>query len=277
MSQGNKTSDNNDRLLVLGQQLREAREAHAYSVAEVAERLFLNSNQVNDIEEAQYQRLPAEVFVKGYLRAYAKLLDIDPEQIVNQYQPPQVAAPLPEPVAEPEPPKKPLRDRLPDTSTTLVFGALGALVLLFLVSVIYFSTDGDSLPEEAAPETSAEPAAEQSSRAPGITITPSLLALDGDNYGSSDGGGMAEPRSSIEPAALEMQFTDDCWVEVRDASRKLLLADMRRAGDIERVQGEPPYTVVLGTSHAVALRYQGRFVPVIPDAGKLSAQLVIGG
>jgi cytoskeleton protein RodZ len=274
MSQDNNTSDNNDRLQVLGLQLRQAREAHAYSVAEVAERLFLSSNQVNDIEEAQYHRLPAEVFVKGYLRAYAKLLDLDPEQIVNQYQPPQIAAPVIEPVAEPEPPK-PLRDRLPDTSTTLVFGALAALVLLFLVSVIYFSTHGDSRPEEAEPETSAEPAAEQSSRAPGIT--PGLLSLDGDNSGGSDGGAIVEPSSSIEPAALEMQFSDDCWVEVRDASRKLLLADMRRAGDTELVEGEPPYTVVLGTSQAVALRYQGRFVPVIPDAGKGSAQLVIGG
>jgi cytoskeleton protein RodZ len=274
MSQGNKTSDRNSRLVALGLQLREAREVHAYSVAEVAERLFLSSSQVKAIEEAQYERLPAEVFVKGYLRAYAKLLDIDPEQIVNQYQPPPLAVPPPEPVAEPEPPK-PLRERLPDTSTTLVFGALAALGLLFLVSVIYFSTATDSLPEEAEPASSAEPAAEHSSRAP--SITPGLFSLNGANDSGSDDGNIAEPASTIEPASLEMQFSDDCWVEVRDASRKLLLADMRGAGDTEIVEGEPPYTVVLGTSQAVALRFQGRFVPVIPEPGKRSAQLVIGG
>jgi cytoskeleton protein RodZ len=76
---------------------------------------------------------------------------------------------------------------------------------------------------------------------------------------------------------LEMRFTDDCWVEVRDASRKILLADMRRAGDTEIVDGEPPYKVVLGCFQAVAVRYQGRSIPVIPDAGNKSAQMVIGG
>lgn len=267
MNQRTKKTDQNSRLLALGAQLREARETQEYSVAEVAERLYLSSSQVNAIEDAHYNLLPAEVFVKGYLRAYAKLLDIDPEVIVSQYQPPQpVAAVTPNPVREPEA-RPGLVARLPDTSTTLVLAAVAALVLMLLVSIIYFATATDSMPDEEVPAEAVEQASEQSSLLP---ASAGELFSEGENRLPGDGA--ITPESS-----LEMQFSDDCWVEIRDASRKVLLADMRRAGDTEIVEGEPPYKVVLGTSQAVAVRYQGRFVPVVPEAGKRSAQLVIGG
>ncbi len=267
MNQRTKKIDQNSRLLALGTQLREARETQEYSVAEVAERLFLSSSQVNAIEEAHYDLLPAEVFVKGYLRAYAKLLDIDPDVIVSQYKPPQAAAaPISNPVHESEA-RPGLLERLPDTSTTLVLGAVAALVLLVLVSIIYFATATDSIPDEELPAESVEQAGEQSSLSP---LSAPELFSEAENRLPASG--------SITPASsLEMQFSDDCWVEIRDASRKVLLADMRRAGDTEIVEGEPPYKVVLGASQAVAVRYQGRFVPVVPEAGKRSAQLVIGG
>lgn len=155
MMRTDKPSDNG-RLLALGQHLKQVREDQEYSVAEVAERLFLSSNQVLAIEDARYESLPAEVFVKGYLRAYAKLLDLEPEEIVAQYQPVQVA-PAPGPVAA-EVEKEPMHllERMPDTSTTLVLGALAALVLLFLVSVIYFATSTGSLPEDAQPAVQPE-------------------------------------------------------------------------------------------------------------------------
>ncbi len=115
----------------------------------------MSSSQVNAIEEAHYDLLPAEVFVKGYLRAYAKLLDIDPDVIVSQYKPPQAAAaPISNPVHESEA-RPGLLERLPDTSTTLVLGAVAALVLLVLVSIIYFATATDSIPDGKLPAISA--------------------------------------------------------------------------------------------------------------------------
>lgn len=255
-----KMSDSG-RLQALGNYLRGAREEQEYSVAEVAERLFLSSNQVLAIEEARYDALPAEVFVKGYLRAYAKLLDLDPEEVIKQYQPVQVV-PAPRPVVTEESPSKRLLERmpeLPDTSTTLVLGALAALVVLFLASVIYFASGGSDEPV-VEPDAAGEPATEQAADA-----------------GDIAGQAAVQTDGNVDSDALVMRFSDDCWVEVRDASRKILLADMRRAGDTEIVQGDPPYKVVFGKSSAVAVRFQGQRVPVEAESGKLSAQMVIGG
>lgn len=174
MMRTDKPSDNG-RLLALGQHLKQVREDQEYSVAEVAERLFLSSNQVLAIEDARYESLPAEVFVKGYLRAYAKLLDLEPEEIVAQYQPVQVA-PAPGPVAASEVEKEPMHllERMPDTSTTLVLGALAALVLLFLVSVIYFATSTGSLPEDAQPEAVQPEAVDEEARQQSLLDTDNL-------------------------------------------------------------------------------------------------------
>ncbi len=266
MTQNSTTTDREEQLAALGAQLRSAREAQAYSVAEVAERLFLSSSQVNAIEQGNYQRLPAEVFVRGYLRSYAKLLKLDPVQILAQYQPPVEV--LPEEFAEPsELPPKSLLARLPEVPGAVVWAAMAGLALLLLATVIYFISVNDTA-DESTPAP-AEPGLEQQS---GLgVIEPAANAAAGIAAGAEDiAGGDGEHH-------LEMRFTDDCWVEVRDASRKILLADMRRAGDTEIVDGEPPYKVVLGCYQAVAVRYRGRSIPVIPDAGNKSAQMVIGG
>jgi cytoskeleton protein RodZ len=263
MTQNAKQSDGGNRLTALGSMLKDAREAQAYSVAEVAERLFLSSNQVTAIEQARYDLLPADVFVRGYLRAYAKLLNLDADAVLKQYQPPAApkVEPQPEQVDEEQTPVRQLFERLPELPPTPVLGALAALVILALAGIVYFATSPDSPPAEPAPaiEQSA-PAMDQLQRQDNTLLTDDAF----------------EQQASSDPQ-LEMQFTDDCWVEVRDASRKILLADMRRAGDTEIVEGEPPYRVVLGQSEAVALRFQGRFIPITPDAGKQSAQIVIGG
>ncbi len=259
-----RATDRAQQLAALGAQLRSARENQAYSVAEVAERLFLSSSQVNAIEQGNYDYLPAEVFVKGYLRSYAKLLQLDPALILAQYQPPVAALPEAAELELESAPKKGLLERLPDLPGALVWSAMAILAALLIATVIYFSTG--SANEDATTPASSQPAGEQQSERDDSGIVSPFAVLSTTGEGVGEGGDH-----------LEMHFSEDCWVEVRDASRKILLADMRRAGDTEIVQGEPPYKVVLGRYYAVAVRYQGRPIPVVPDEGSRSAQLVIGG
>lgn len=66
-----------------GQRLAAARAEWGLSVSEVAKYLNLNVATVEALEEQAYDRLPGLTFVKGYLRAYAKLLKLDYEEIVG--------------------------------------------------------------------------------------------------------------------------------------------------------------------------------------------------
>ncbi|ABM62553.1 helix-turn-helix domain-containing protein [Halorhodospira halophila] len=68
-----------------GQQLRRAREAQGRTVRAVGASLNLPADRVTALEEDDDERLPPPTFVRGYLRAYARLVGLDPEAVVEAY------------------------------------------------------------------------------------------------------------------------------------------------------------------------------------------------
>jgi cytoskeleton protein RodZ len=68
-----------------GAMLKEAREAAGLSIEEVANELHLVSDVVDALENGNKEKLPSRVFTLGYLKNYAKLVDIPFEQIKSAY------------------------------------------------------------------------------------------------------------------------------------------------------------------------------------------------
>ncbi|KTD73351.1 helix-turn-helix domain-containing protein [Legionella tucsonensis] len=62
-----------------GEQLASIRQQKGYTVEYVANKLHLRVRIIELIENNEFHLLPEPVFVKGYLRAYAKLLGTSPE------------------------------------------------------------------------------------------------------------------------------------------------------------------------------------------------------
>ncbi len=69
----------------IGQQLLEAREKKGLSIEYIAGKLNLRGQVLTLIEEDAFNKLPQPVFVKGYLRAYAKCVDLEPDPIIKLY------------------------------------------------------------------------------------------------------------------------------------------------------------------------------------------------
>ncbi len=65
-----------------GRLLSSARHKWELSVQDVAACLNLSSATITALEADAYEQLPGSTFVKGYLRSYAKLLELDPEEIM---------------------------------------------------------------------------------------------------------------------------------------------------------------------------------------------------
>lgn len=51
----------------------------------VAEMLHLREHQIRALEEDDYDNLPEPTYVKGYLRAYAQLLSLEPDRVIKLY------------------------------------------------------------------------------------------------------------------------------------------------------------------------------------------------
>jgi cytoskeleton protein RodZ len=69
-----------------GGPLRQAREALNYGQIDVARRLNLTVAVINALEENKFSELPEATYVKGYLRSYARLLEIDSDPLLKAYQ-----------------------------------------------------------------------------------------------------------------------------------------------------------------------------------------------
>ena len=68
-----------------GATLRKAREGRSMSLADVAAALHLSTTALQNLESGAFDRLPGHTFARGYIRAYAKLLGMDQELLVREY------------------------------------------------------------------------------------------------------------------------------------------------------------------------------------------------
>lgn len=81
----------------VGAVLREAREQQGLSVADVANRIKFAPRQIEAMEADDYAQLPEATFVRGFVRSYARLLEIDVAPLLAALPQTHVqAAPVPE-------------------------------------------------------------------------------------------------------------------------------------------------------------------------------------
>jgi hypothetical protein len=60
-----------------GSRLREQREARSLSLADVVKVTKINERSLANLEDGQFDALPAEVFVRGFLRSYCRCVGLD--------------------------------------------------------------------------------------------------------------------------------------------------------------------------------------------------------
>ncbi len=78
-------ADNSHPTCFSGNVIKKIREALGVKLYEVASHTKIGRQHLGNIENEQFEQLPAEVFLKGYLRTFAKYLSLDSEKVVNDY------------------------------------------------------------------------------------------------------------------------------------------------------------------------------------------------
>jgi len=84
---------------VIGQQLRQAREARQLSLEQVAQATHIRLRYLQALETGDFAALPSDVQARGFLRAYASFLNLDATALLATGQADTVAIlqPMPEP------------------------------------------------------------------------------------------------------------------------------------------------------------------------------------
>jgi cytoskeleton protein RodZ len=69
----------------VGRRLREARTQQKLTLERVAKELHLDVSVISAIEDDNREGMPAPIFVQGYIRSYARLLELPEDELVRQY------------------------------------------------------------------------------------------------------------------------------------------------------------------------------------------------
>lgn len=140
-----------------GAQLKKAREASGRALEDVAHEMHMKVWQLDELEKDNYDKLAGAVFVQGYIRAYARLLEIDAEPLLQSFS----AQKIEEPRWEMHPPveEAPGKSIWLAVVTGLVAAALVAAFVVWLNANGYLGdkfgfsggTNNVSAPEQSLP------------------------------------------------------------------------------------------------------------------------------
>ena len=273
-----------------GLQLAQARQSCNLSVADVAHQLKLSPAQVEAMEAGEYQRLPGAVFVRGFIRNYARLVKLDPEPLVAQAEQRLPSPPQPEGDAAP-----PANIPFPSGSKLRWQKyAIGILVLVAaLVAFEFYGGLGGPSPDPAAssrPATSPQPAQDAAPPAAGGVTTPGAAAGEAETRpavtaASNAPGQAAVPAPAAVAAAgaerktgehqVRLVFDQESWVEIRDRNGRRIFSQLNRAGTTQSVSGLPPLTLVIGNAAGVRLMHNDRPVNLAPHINVDVARLTL--
>lgn len=70
---------------ISGHHLKKLREALDIELSEIFELTRISISTLTMIEDNQYQNLPADIFLRAFLKSYAEILQIDPHRVVQGY------------------------------------------------------------------------------------------------------------------------------------------------------------------------------------------------
>jgi cytoskeletal protein RodZ len=85
--------------VVFGKYLSQQRELRGLSRDEVSRVTKISPSLITALEEGQVERLPSRVFVLNYIRAYATVIGLAPEDAVLRYEEVDKATPEPSPAS----------------------------------------------------------------------------------------------------------------------------------------------------------------------------------
>ncbi len=282
------TDSNADMFETPGQLLRLQREKQGLSAQEIAKQIHLDIKIIEAIENDNSEVMPSAIYVRGYLRSYAKIVGADADKVIELYNadsPPAVPEILPEVKTHSQVSSN---DKPVKAFTYLITLGLVLLLLIWYQSnfvvdnrvenkqintdtsingvdiryeVINHPDSWQTPVSDTAEETTSnisEPSEQTNTDGLQLygeqTINTTPLNIEDDNLSS--------PVTGQGPDTIEMNVTADSWVEIRDALNNRIFHDLANAGEKHNLRGTAPFSVLLGFSKGVTVNFNGKLFDV---------------
>ncbi|MGC9459457.1 cytoskeleton protein RodZ [Vibrio genomosp. F10] len=299
-----------------GTLLKERRIELGLTQKQIADRLRLRLSIIEGIEENHFESGQVATFTRGYLRSYAKAVNMDEQVVLDALADCGDAQPQEQPMMSFS--RQTKRERNDSRIMMLTWGILAIIIAISslwwwqnqLQDTLVVSNSDDVEIEEPVTDINQPTPVDTIESAEVITpmappqestaleqgpIESTDISLEDDSAStsgqqteanimsndeiktlSSDNVSIpssevidsavtpvsnnleAEPVASLESELLKplaMTFSADCWIQVKDASGKILSTGIKKAGQTIELGAESPVNIILGAPESVSMTF----------------------
>ena len=250
-----------------GELLKEARKKTRRGYKRLSSELGIPEKYLEALEENNFSIMAGPAYVKGYLRAYAKKLDLDPEIVIAAFDRYLKDQRRLKKKAEKKEQKKETKQKF-----SYIY-AVTFLLITLIILLIVFIPEGNNNPEKKQDMRSySETEIQNSNNIPLILNTKPALSIELEQDTSQNipdlniqeeviASEITEEvkeetiKLSIETInTIEMNFSGDCWIELMDKNG-IIEYRLAKAGTSMFFEGLGPFKLLIGNSKRVELFY----------------------
>jgi len=238
-----------------GSLLAAARKQQNRTVEEIADELNLSATQIRTIELDQSEGLPEPTYVRGYIRSYARLLDLNVDEVLDHYLNPNWQ-------------KGTRLDDMPrgigsadESDSDGFFTPAKVVTIIMVLAILGFLWGTGRLDGVfgSQPATVVAPASTTNNIASSETTTPQQVA---EPTNARDEVAPTDQVSQVNASAnsenqLSLTFTDTSWVDIRDGDGNRLAYKSYSQGEDLSVSASTPMSVFIGNAKAVSATLNG--------------------
>ena len=266
-----------------GSVLRDARNVSDFSVQYIASKLRLSSDVVEALENDELDKLPAPIFVRGYIRSYAAITGAPGEQIVISYN--EIIGEQSEVSLS----TVRLGDASEETSAQwkrFIPAAIIAMIALLIV-IVWLSLDVKpalDADEVSAAKVEMNDQVQQveddgslalpiEQKKPEIAEDSNPVMVLNENKEPEVTTEVAQVKETVKPKQktvkpaldqLVFEFSENSWSDVSDSNGKRLIFRMVKANEKITVSGKAPFKITLGNAESVTLTRNEVIVNLLP-------------
>ncbi|MBE8566776.1 MULTISPECIES: cytoskeleton protein RodZ [Vibrio] len=271
-----------------GTLLKNKRESLGLTQKQISDRLKLRVTLIQQIEENQFESDQVATFMRGYIRSYAKYVNLDEKVVLNalhhsgdaQHQEQEMLSFSRKTKTEKHNSRIMLltwsifavivgisslwwwQNQQQDTLSQSLANTESSEELVVEESLDPELTSLEVIEAEQNTETSpvtenSDELTEVSSAEDSVTLDPVEVIEEAPE--AADVASVTAEPETVAPEAvvneLVMQFSADCWIQVKDASGKTLSTGIKKAGQTLNLSGTAPYKVILGAPEGVSMTF----------------------
>lgn len=280
-----------------GEHLRRIREKKQMSVKDVADSLHLEVRIIEMLEKDNYKSGIPSIFLKGYIRNYAKLMGISPEPLIAVFDDgtkPKDKNSKPTPTPKPKvKTKKQVKSN--DLWPKLVTLAI-LLTLIIFIALWQFSPPNEKVVHDEntakfnessrtppPPTRETDETADSANQTQTAATSPEETLAAAQQPIATTPSEVTPPVAPVEPKpkdhTIHVTFKGTVWMRITDSKDKRLFQGTGKKGKSLTLKGTPPYRVRVGNYNDVDIEYQGN-VKDVKDYPKYQNNLktfLIGG